>query len=81
MGVATIDHHTFFHNQEAHVEPSVFPLWRREQEAVIQSLKDKGAALVLVADDRSDSLDTKQSLTRSVLLSRESTRLIHDHCC
>jgi hypothetical protein len=62
MGVATIDHHTFFHNQEAHVESAVFPLWKREQEAVIQSLKDKGAALVLVADDRSDSLDTQQSL-------------------
>jgi hypothetical protein len=57
MGEATIHHHTFFHNQEAHVEPSVLSLWKREQDAVIQSL------------------------TRSVLLSRESTRLIHSQCC
>ena len=57
LNVATISQRTFFRHQTQYLQPSVDIVWKRSQELLLNSLKDKGDPLILAGDGRSDSPD------------------------
>ena len=51
----TISQRTFFRHQTQYLQPSVDFVWKRSQELLLKSLKDKGDPLIQAGDGRSDS--------------------------
>lgn len=55
LNVAINSQRTYFRHQTQHLQPSVDTVWKRSQELLLKSLKDKGSPLFLAGDGRSDS--------------------------
>ena len=55
LNLATITRKTFFRHQNQYLQPAINSVWKRSQELLLRSLKEKGNPLVLAGDGRSDS--------------------------
>ena len=55
LNLSTITRKTFFRHQRQYLQPAVSSVWKRSQELLLTTLKDKGSSLVLGGDGRSDS--------------------------
>ena len=55
LNLATITRKTFFRHQSQYLQPAINSVWKRSQDLLLKSLKEKGNPLVLAGDGRSDS--------------------------
>ena len=55
LNLATISRQTFFRHQSQYLQPAIHHVWKRSQELLLRSLKEKKNPIVLAGDGRSDS--------------------------